>query len=306
MPVNPILEATPEPGDRVPLVELKQYLTFFVDAPPGPVTARRVYDLGLSYFGSSFKVFRSTAPGSALEPWTSAARAHFETILLPQLRQTQTWGYAFSDSRAHDSSLMMFHGFRPASEPDMASFYRFEFGWHADPDLVRSLALDLMEEIQFLSGYGGYFLQGRPGTRHTIPSSERVYALAQRYLGCDVQDLDCTAEVMKTGYKCLSWLTALGACWQERFGQALSDAKRAAFAHVDRPSGVLLELGSAPTLGDRNRRDDLSVYQAVAQALLPLQVRKHGAFWGTRWTPENTMAWLYRFAPRHPVPGADT
>ena len=302
MPANPILEPTPDPADPIPLVELKQQLVFFVDSAPGPATTRRVYDLAMTYFAKGFKVFRSTAAGSAFRPWTPAARAQFESTLLPQLRQTQTWGYVFSDARPRDSSLMMFHGFRPAREPDMAGFYRFEFAWLADPEVVRSLALDVMGEIQFLSGYGGYFLQGRPGTRYTIPSSERVFALAQRYLGCDVQDLDVTPEVMKAGYKCLSWLTAVGTCWNERFAAAMSDAKAAAFAHIERPSGVLLQLGPAPTLGDRNRRDDMSVYQAVALALLPLQVQEHGAFWGTRWTPENTMEWLYRFAPRDAMP----
>ena len=95
MTANPILEMTVDPTDPLPLVELKQHLILFVDGPPGPRTARRVYDVGMAHFGNIFKNYRSTAPGKPLEPWTPEVQTHFETTLLPSLCSRETWGYAF-------------------------------------------------------------------------------------------------------------------------------------------------------------------------------------------------------------------
>jgi len=297
---NPILEMTPDPADPVPLVELKQHLVVFVDGAPGPQTTRRVYDVGMAHFGDIFKTVRATAQGSPMHAWTPQFRAHFENDLLPSLRSVHIWGYSLSDGKPKDSCMMMFHGYRPASEPGMASVYRFEFDWQVDPSRVRSLAEHLMGEFDFLSGYGGFFLQGRPRSRYTIDSSNRLFALARRYWCCEIEDIDATAEQMHKGYKCVNWLTLIGEPLRTKFAAAVAQARAAAFDHVETASGVLLQLGERPILGDRNRQADLRTYTATAAALLPLQVQTHTAFWGPRWTEENTLAWLRRFThPEH-------
>jgi hypothetical protein len=280
-------------------VYLKQHLILFVDGPPGPRTARRVYDVGMAHFGNIFKNYRSTAPGKPLEPWGPEAQALFETTLLPSLCSRETWGYGLSDGKPKDSWMMMFHGFRPSQEPDMASIYRFEFDWQVAPSRVRKLAEHLMNEFDFLSGYGGYFLQGRPRSKYTIVSSDRLFALAHRYWCVEIEDIEATAEQMKTGYKCVNWLTLIGEPFRSRFGAAIEQARSAAFDHYESASGVLLQSGETPILGDRNRQADLTPYAETATALLPLQIREHTAFWGPRWTEENTMAWIKRFT--HPT-----
>ena len=231
IPANPLLEMTVNPKDPVPLVELKQHLILFVDGPPGPRTARRIYDIGMAHFGNIFKNYRSTAPGKPLELWTREAQARFETVLLPALRSRETWGYAVSDGKPKDSWMMMIHGFRPAQEPDMASIYRFEFDWLVAPFRVRKLAEHLMNEFDFLSGYGGYFLQGRPKSKYSALSSDRLFALAHRYWGVEIEDIEATAEQMKVGYKCVNWLTLLGEPFRSRFGAASEQATLVAFEH---------------------------------------------------------------------------
>ena len=72
-------------------------------------------------------------------------------------------------------------------------------------------------------------------------------------------------------------------------------AESAAFQFIRAPGGVILQAGSRPVLGDRNRLEPLDGYKAIARALEPIQVRRHGSFGGSRWTEENTMAWLRRF-----------
>ena len=295
---NPVLVMTRDPDDSIPLVELKQQLVVFVDGPPGPRSARKVYDLYLDYCGDRFDVFKPTWPGAFLREWSPEARARFEQELLPELRARSEWGYGFSEARPRDAWLFMFHGFRPFQEPGKASFYRFEFDWRVNPAFVRGFAERLLQVQPVLSGYGGYFLQGRPGSKHSASSYDRIYTLAMRYWGCEVVDVELTAEQMKKGYKCVNWLTIIGDPFRAKFGREMDKAKAVAYAAVETESGTLLQAAPGPLLGDRNRGGRLDAYVAIAEALLPLQITEHESFGGNRWTDENTMAWIRRFT--HP------
>ena len=139
--MNPIVEVMADPKDPVPLVELKQHLVIFVEDPPGPDSARRVYNLYLQNCGDIFKIYKSTFEGPLAQDWDRSARERFEREELPALRQTTDWGYGFSDNKPRDSWLFMFHGFRPSEIPAKASFYRFEFAWDVNtgiPPWLRS------------------------------------------------------------------------------------------------------------------------------------------------------------------------
>ena len=56
------------------------------------------------------------ATGSDIEYWDSNTEQLFRTRLLPNLRKTATWGYAFDDGREIDNHLFMFHGYRPVTQ----------------------------------------------------------------------------------------------------------------------------------------------------------------------------------------------
>ena len=301
MPVNPILEMTEDRDDPVPLVELKQHLIVYVNGPPGPKSARKIYDFYLSYCGDRFKVYKATLPGSFLEEWTPDARQHFEQKLLPDLRVKAEWGYGFSDGKPRDSWLFMFHGFRPFQEPEMASFYRFEFDWQVSPAFLRGFAERLVQELSILSGYGGFFLQGRPGSEYDVASYDRIFALAMRYWGCEVVDVELTAEQMKKGYKCVNWLTIIGESFRSGFRTEMEKAKSVAYDYVESGFGTLLQATETPLLGDHNRLERMDGYVEVAKALLPLQITEHQSFGGNRWTDENTMAWIRRFTHPHEI-----
>jgi hypothetical protein len=299
--LNPILEMTADREDPIPLVELKQHLVIFVPDPPGPRSARMVYDIYREHCGDVFKTFKSTFYGAFLKDWTPDTRLDFEQRLLPDLRSRLDWGYGFSDGKPRDSWLFMFHGFRPFQEPDKASFYRFEFDWEVHSGLVRDLADRLMRELSFIWWYGGFFLQGRPGSKHAVESLDRVFALAMRYWGCEVEDIEATAEQMKKGYKCVSWLTLIGEPLRSRFRDEINRARSVAHDSFESQSGVLLQAAVEPSLMDRNRLADIRGYGQIAQALLPLQIIEHESFGGNRWTEENTVAWLRRFTRQSAV-----
>ena len=151
--MNPIIEMTKDKNDHVPLVELKQHLVIYVNSPPGPKSARKVYDAYIDYCGDIFKTYKSTFPCASLNKWTPSTRYQFEQNILPELRKRKEWGYGFSDDKSQDSWLLMFHGFRPFQEPNLASFYRFEFDWEVKADFLRRFAEELNEILPCLSGY---------------------------------------------------------------------------------------------------------------------------------------------------------
>ena len=282
-------------------MELKQHLVIFVQDPPGPVSARRVYDLYLQNCGDIFKTYKSTFEGPLPQDWNPAARARFERDELPALRLTTDWGYGFSDDKPRDSWLFMFHGFRPTEIPEKASFYRFEFDWDVDSAFLRSFARQMSEEVEFLSGYGGFFLQGRPHSPYETESFDRIFALAMRFWGCEVVDVELTAAEMKKGYKCVNWLTLLGEPFRSKFPEQITRARAVAYDSEESRHGVLLQASERPLLGDRNRMANMDGYAKIAEALLPLQIKEHAEFFGDLWTEQNTMAWLRRFTQAYRV-----
>jgi hypothetical protein len=293
--VNPIFELTPDQRDPKPLIELKQQLVIFVRDPPGPNAARKVYNTYIRYCGDIFKVFKSTFPFAILRKWGPEARSHFENKVLPDLRKFADWGYGFSDNKPTDSWLFMFHGFRPFRESDCASFYRFEFDWQVDSEFLRRFTEDLLGQIPFLSAYAGYFLQWRPSTQYNRLSLDRSFAYAMRHWGCEMVNVEFTAKEMNHGYKCVSWLTAIGQHLSLQFPEAMEQAKSVAYVHFTTPNGTVLQASEKPLLGDRNRLVELDGYVSIAKALKPMQIRTHSAFGGDKWTQDATLAWLRRF-----------
>ena len=158
MPDNPLCVPSPDPKVELPLVELKQHLLLFVDSPPGPKTARLVYDLYLRTWGDRFRSYKSTWEGDLRHDWSPAARRRFETDELPELRRYDDWGYAFSDKRPRDSWIFTFHGYRPDSQRGKASFYRFEFDWQLEAEGLLAFTQAVLEIVRCVSGYAGLLL----------------------------------------------------------------------------------------------------------------------------------------------------
>ena len=250
----------------------------------------------MAYCGDRVRVYRPTTPAYLLTGWNRESRKKFEQLELPELRQREHWGYVFSDNKDADSWLFMFHGFRPHSEAGKASFYRFDFDWQVDLAFLRDFAAGLVGLVPCLSGFAGYYLQGR--LAHKRESYDRMYALARRYWGIEAHNLDVSVNHLLDGYKCVNWLTVIGAPLREAHGEAVGRARDAAFWSRETEHATLLQSQEAPGFGDRHKHEVLDGYVAVARELLPLQITSHGPFGGARWNEDNTMAWIRRFT--HP------
>ena len=292
---GPLVLPSPQGPDDYPLVESKLQMTLFVDGPPGPKTVARMLDLYFGTWGDSFRQYTSTAFGSWEEDWDATARQRFLTSELPALRQGRHWGYSFSDGRKSDARRLMFHGYRPFAEPAQASFYSFEFEWQTDPQRLRAFALELLGELDCLSGSIGYGFRAHPTL--LTAANDQIYAWSRRYRGVDVRDDEVSAQSLTRAYKCVSWITLIGEALALRQPEALAVATAAALDYAKSGRTWLLQAAPEPTLGDRHRVQ-MPEYAAIATALLPLQVVGHGRFGhgsSERWTDDSTEAWLHRF-----------
>lgn len=295
MPANPLLHMSDDPDDPVAFLELKTRLILYLPDPPGPVTARRVYDRYMARYGDAITSYRSTATGDLPDPWTPAARSRFEQKQLPDLRKHGDWGYLFGADRPTDARTFLFHGFRPASESGMASLIRFDFEWDFSPAELRSFAAQVLEGVECVCGTAGYVLNSDVNDDESF---DLMFAWAMRYWGAQAQELEADAASALDGFPCVSWLTVIGPGLRVKDTAAANAARAVAHSSFEAGGHVIIQAEDRPRLIDRNRREPLGNYPVVAGALLPFQVKEHEPFSGERWDEDNTMRYLRRFT--HP------
>lgn len=289
------LLSPPLAPDGLPWVELKMGLVLYLPSPPSRETVAKVYAAYMQRFGGRMRGYKSTASGHFVQDWTQQAQHEFETVLLPKLYRQMDWGYVFSDGLPTGSWLFMFHGHRRASEPNKASFLRFDFDRDVDASVVLEWARQVVRLTPFVWGSGGFYLQTRTNLSHASEANDLAFGLAQRYWGIEAHSLDVTVKHALEGIKCVNWLTLVGDELASRHPDAVAKACAGAFWSEATPHGTLLQASPTPLVGDRHRLERLDGLVAMAKALAPLQVAEHGALGGTRWTDDNTMEYLRRF-----------
>jgi hypothetical protein len=295
---NPFVEARRNQytDELEPAYELKFGLILYTDYPPGPIRAQRVFDLYFARFGDKIRRWTSTATGEEeLLPWDGASRHLFEKRLIPQLRKSIHWGYAFDDGTEFDTWMFMFHGYRPASEPGRASFFRFEFPWNVEQQLVKNFAVELINAVPFTSGFAGYFF--KPAIDEP-DSYDKMYAVCQRFWGIEAWNLDVSVCYLRNAYLCVNWLTLIGAEFRLQMPGVLAEAERRAVDSVAAEYGTIFQASDSAILGDRNAGEAMDGYFALAQALMPIQVTTFESFGGRAWNDENSLEWVRRFNNR--------
>jgi len=170
--------------------------------------------------------------------------------------------------------------------------------WSSKPAELLELARSIAAAADFESGHCGFSLAWDPGGDSTSDAMGRMPGLAGRFLGVDLPKLNTTVACLQRSaspkIKSVQWLTFLGsAVVAELGGDAAVDARLPNLAKTHRTrTGVLIQAGPAPTLGDVNRQADITALKEVGHALAAARVGGHGAIFGTR---EQTCAWLARF-----------
>lgn len=167
-----------------------------------------------------------------------------------------------------------------------------------DISVLRRAALAIAERVGLSSGHGGPVFVYHPW--HKEPALDAVYALARRYWGIDVEDLNRTLELMHDAIKGVNWLTLVGHRFRERPDVADGLQGLATVPDIDiaqLAEATVLTAGSVPLAGDRHRPNGrLDAYIAIAHALRPLFPDAVADFTSPRFVEHgNTLGWVRRF-----------
>jgi hypothetical protein len=198
----------------------------------------------------------------------------------------------------------------PALKLDLWGFYeppRFVFRWALPvevgdaPDEVVSLVQDALADFPLDSGYCGYSIVWN----ETDISLERdvcarVAPLLLRHPGLGYGNAFMFSNAADEGVVAVSWLTFLGPRITADLGGLAALESRCPPEVSILPlgsGGTLLRAGSAPQLGDVNRKDRLPAYGAVGQLVAPRRATDEAfedvVVYGM--TKEDAHEWLRRF-----------
>lgn len=278
--------------EKIPRWELKLIFILYFRRPIESAYIRRIYELYMSRFGKRMRRYLATWSDSFIEDFNEDVHRRFLEEYLPDLYRTLEWGYAFDDDELLGALLFVFHSYKPVSEPNKSSFCRFEFPHDFDLGELQDFVQSVAAIAPFTSGTCGYVLQPWPDD---VEAFDHMYAVCRRYWGVEAWNQDVTVNALGNRFKCISWLTLLGASLLQEFPDIDQVASGAAYVHRQLPTGAIYQTRPHPALIDLNRREDFQPEAKLANALLPAQIVEHGSFGGNRWTDENSAQWLHRF-----------
>ncbi len=158
-----------------------------------------------------------------------------------------------------------------------------------------ALATSLADAMDFRSGHAGYGVVYDEGEM-SPPRDAQLNAWHNRFLALDARDLALAGGAFGTGIKGPSWVTFLDDEFVGKLGglKKLQKAVPAPATVVARKRGVMIQAGPRPTLGDRNRQEDVSLLRAINKVLRPIRVRDDVVMrpFGDA---DGTREWLERF-----------
>lgn len=170
----------------------------------------------------------------------------------------------------------------------------------ADPTGYANWYAELAGTFEFCSGLAGYGVDYTDlGEANTV-ALQRLYGLGRRHPGLDVGAK--FSNHLGQGIKGVNWLTFLHPNFVDRLGgrEWLGNALRQPTIRVrDLPSGVMIQAGDTPEIGDTNRQQTCPDYHQVGRVLAPIRDREYPLLmmdetgsWGSA---ERTHEWLGRF-----------
>lgn len=168
-----------------------------------------------------------------------------------------------------------------------------------DPEKFSSLSVELASTFEFCNGLAGYGLSMGEEEGFTAARRE-IYAIGRHHSGLDVRS--AFSNGLGQGIKGVNWLTFLHPNFIGRLGgrDSLGNALQLPDVDVvDLPSGIMIQAGKAPEIGDTNRGLTCPTYHAVGRVLSSIRDKNYppviGDESGNYVSDERTEQWLSRF-----------
>jgi Protein of unknown function (DUF3396) len=169
----------------------------------------------------------------------------------------------------------------------------------SEPSRIARLSAELAGSFEFCSGLGGFGLSMGEREGHTV-AEWKLYALGRHHLGIDLAS--AFSNGLGQGIKGVNWLTFVHPTFVERLGGRStvgSALDLPSVKLVDLPSGILIQAGDEPVIGDTNRGLTCPTYHAVGRVLAKVRDRDYPPFIGNESgsyvCADRTAEWLGRF-----------
>jgi len=180
------------------------------------------------------------------------------------------------------------HPFRAAFPVEMfsADFGRFV-------DLVKRFA----SRVPFAFGNAGFSFNNSLEAYTEQCNEKHLLPVAMRFSGVEVEDRISTSLCCKDTIKGVNWLTLISMDFVERLGGkgALRAQLSEAIALHELPTGMMIQAGPAPGLGDVNAGERLPLYREVHRVLTPIRNLDHYMLGARIFGKDETRRWMSRF-----------
>lgn len=178
------------------------------------------------------------------------------------------------------------------------NFFGEEYGLYSE------LAGNLVKNLDFEFGHGGYSLNWDPNGDLAFDAQDRFPFIAKRFIGIDIPDNDATlfalTDAKTSGFKCVNWITLLGKLLAKQAGPVTELKKKLSKLCTIREleTGLMIVAGSKPMIGDTNRREHPKAYHEVGRLFANFRLKQHPEFVGAHPSDPNhdiSDEWLARF-----------
>jgi hypothetical protein len=281
-------------------IALSLAVTLYFKPPPSAIVEGL-----LSCYGDYLELCEPDLRWFAIEPTGRYRKANAKALRIPFQRVPEdvdhgkrvSWA-AFSGDHYWHAAPFQFYAFVEKPNDESLSWVRAAFPvemFSSDLDRFVDLVKAFAARVPFFFGYAG--LSFGQSTEIVICQRNEVYLLpvAMRFTGVEVEGEIATSLCCKEAIKGVNWLTLLSAPFVKKLGgkEALRSGLSDGIDLHDVRTGLMIQAGSAPGLGDINAEERLPLYREVHRALSPVRVVDHWPF--HVFAEDATRRWMRRF-----------
>ena len=153
------------------------------------------------------------------------------------------------------------------------------------------------ERLPFFFGYAGFFFNNSLEASTVQRNEPYLLPVAMRFSGVEVEHDISTSLCCEDSIKGVNWLTLLSPVLVERLGgkAALRAQLSSAILFHELPTGLMIQAGPEPGLGDVNAGERLPYYREVHRALTPIRNPNHYMLGARIFGKDETRRWMTRF-----------
>lgn len=196
----------------------------------------------------------------------------------PEIAFAPVFSGGDNEKEASSYGLDIFAGSKNLSGEQLAYFYAtVPFVWLKDQDrqqAFQKLVYGWCRKLQPYHGYAGIGAIQSMDMAERKRTSHQAYALAARFPGLEIDNPTVISLFLDDRVKGVNWLTALNDQCLERLGGRDSVLKQLDenFRIYPYDSGLLIQAGQVPQLGDANRRSIPRHYRKLSNIIKPLRM----------------------------------